>query len=702
MPGYKPPSSKDIPFKFTDTGYAKPTYNPTNADFSPEYTTADLKSAIQVMGIYQESTYTYKKHCPTYVVGYSPYGVQILKGPCVYGGIRDLGIFIEGKAKDQGKSDLGAFLKRIQGQESYDLSVLIKVYEHLNLSAHIHGFDVRYLSAIIRTHPPENLIAHLNVFQRTHTDLPSNIYGWQASDLHAYLTGVVFENIPASVYGIPPRNLPAYLKVWPEDYLYASVYGWAKLDLAARIHGKPYRELGAYIGAHPWVNVTARIKGWARRVAADLSGYITAFQYRELSAYIYSYEFKNLIVVIYPIPYVPLQGIIHGWQEAYLPAILNGKDYPYNLTASVIATGGLKNLSANIKSYTDIGIHRDLSISIHSWETTDLSSYVYVETEGILYASLFVNGASRDISASIRPKMIRLTTVLGMITLNSRDISAMINVSCLYSKFSNLSAYIKNVYKGDIGGYIRGLANYLTLDIGASTGPRLTGKTLDKLPITITVKGIGAQTYDRFPIHFKLFESALNLGANIVGTAAYLDLGSTIQPVYITNYSFKHYKNKEKVYKPRKFGRGLELSKVVEFTFRDAVKEYVYLSQGDKAFALNFLEKWVMNVKGFSPINKRLGTKRKLFRAAVLYDIRKYKDMDEAVRDMIEFVTWEPQVDLGAKINLIHNSMFKSLNANISARYIKSDQTLISASIESNIPYPVVVANEQAGIDIVE
>lgn len=699
MAGYKPPSSKVMPFKFTDSGYTKPIYTLAGSN---HHSASDLKSAIQVLGIYQESTYTYKKHCPTYVVGYSSYGVQILKGPCVYGGIRDLGVFIDVKQKRQGHADLGAFLKRIQGQGSYDLGALIKSYENLNLGANIRGLDLRNLSAVIKTHSPENLSAHLNIFQHTYIDLPSNVYGWQASDLHAYLTGVVFEDLPASIYGIPPRNLPAYLKVWPEDYLYASVHGWNKLDLSAIIHGKPYRDLGAYIGAHPWVNIAARIKGWMREAAADLSGYIRAFQHRELPAYIFSYEFKTIGAIIYPIPYVPLQGIIHGWQEAYLAAVLNGKDYPYNLTASIIGSGGLKNLSANIKSYVDLAVHRDLPVLIHSWKTVDLSSYIYVETAGILYASLFVSGASRDISASIRPKMIRLTTVLGMITLNSRDISAMINVSCLYSKFSNLSAYIKTVFKGDIGGYIRGIKDYSVSTIGASTGHRLVGKTLDRLPFTITVKSVGAQTYDKLLIHFKLFKSAFNLEANIVGTPEYLDLGAAIQPKYIRRYSFKYQKSREKVYKPREVERGLELSKVVEFTFRDAVKEYVYISQGNKAFALDFLEKWVMNVKGYSPINKRLGTKRRLFRAAVLYDIRKYKDIDEAVRDMIEFVTWEPQADLGATINLIHNSMFKILSANISAKYIKSDETLISASIESNIPYPIVVANEQGGIDIVE
>jgi len=702
MAGYIPPNSKGIPFKFTESGYAKPTYNPTKADFHPDYSISELKSAIQVLGIYQESTYSYKKYCPTYVVGYTSYGVQIIKGTCVYGGIRDLGAYIGIKQKQQGYTDLGAWLKQIQGQDSHDLAAIIKSYENLNLGANIHGFDVRYLSAVIKMHPPENLTAFVNIFQRDYRDLPASIYGWQAADLQAYVTGVVYENLPASVYGIPPRDLPAYLKVWPERYLYATIHGWNKLDLSAHIHGKPYSDLSAYIGAHPWVNLTARIKGWVREASEGLAAYIRAFQYRDLPAYIFSYEFKNLATTIYPIPSVQLQGIIHGWQEAYLGAILNGKDYPYNITAFINGVGGLKNLSANIKSYVDLAVNRDLSANLHSWQQTDLAAYVYVEVSGILYASLTVSGASGNINASIRPKMIRLTTVLGMITLNSRDISAMINVSCLYSKFSDISAYIKTVFKDDIGGYIKGLKDYAVSSIGASTGTRLVGKTIDRLPFTITVKAVGAQTYDKLPIYFKLFESALNLGANIIGTPLYLDLGAAIQAVYIRRYNFKHQKSREKVYKPRGFNTGLELSKVVEFTFRDAVKEYIYISQGDKAFALDFLDKWVMNVKGFSPINKRLGTKRRLFRAAVLYDIRKYTDIDEAVRDMIEFVTWEPQADLGATMNLIHNSMFKILSANIKAKYIKSDENIIGASIDGNIPYSLAVSYDDDGVEIIE
>jgi len=53
--------------------------------------TGDISAAITALenGPYQDETYTYLKRCECYIVGYGVYGVQILKGRCYYGGIRD-------------------------------------------------------------------------------------------------------------------------------------------------------------------------------------------------------------------------------------------------------------------------------------------------------------------------------------------------------------------------------------------------------------------------------------------------------------------------------------------------------------------------------------------------------------------------------------------------------------------------------------
>jgi len=702
MAGYTPPDGTGIPFRFTDAGYVKPTYNPTNADFHPEYTTSDLKAAIQVMGIYQESTYTYKKSCPTYVVGYSAYGVQILKGPCVYGGIRDLGAFIDVKQKEQGSGDITAFLKPLKAsQVPFDLAAFIKSYEQLDLPAFIHGFEERNISAVIDTHPPSNIKAYVHVFQRAPEDLPASLYGWQAADLRALLEGLIPKDLPASVYGIPPRNLPAYLKVWPEDYLYANIHGWGVLDLHAYIKGKPYSDLGGFIGVHPWVNLTARLKGWVRVAEKDLSAYIRAFHYRYLSAYVFSYEFKHLGALIIPIPYVPLQGIIHGWQEAYLSAILIGKDYPYNLKASINGVGGFKDLFAYAKATLAINEHLDLAANIHPWEIRDLTASLIIPPYGRLSASIIPVGYG-NLAASIFPKMIKLTTILGLVTLDNKDLQAMINVSCGYSMFKNLLASVRVAYKGDIGAYVKGFKFYSTKDLFAKLGRTIVGNTLDKLPINVIIKNSSAMAYDSLPIYLDLFRGSGTLPAYIFGSKPTSDLSASITPARLTSYEFNYVKSKEKVYKRRSaMDRFLDLNKVVEFSFRDIVKEYIYLSAGNKTFAAEFLDKWAMGVKGYDPKNIRLGTKRKLFRAATLYDIRKYKSIDEAVRDMIEFVSWEASSDLNAVINLDFHSDTVMLGAVISPIHIVSTESVLGATITGQTEYSVIVGYEDT-VDLIK
>ena len=701
MAGYQPPNGTGIPFKFTDAGYVKPTYNPTEADFHPEYRTSDLKAAIQVMGIYQESTYTYKKSCPTYVVGYSNYGVQILKGPCVYGGIRDLGAFIEVKQKAQGSADLSAYLKQLLASEvPVDLPAFIKSYEHLNLPARIHGYEVRNISAIIDTHLPSNILAYLKVFQREPKDLPASVYGWQVADLRALLEGLVPKDLPANVYGIPPKDLPAYLKVWPEDYLYATVHGWGILDLAAYIKGKPYSDLGGYIGAHPWINLPARLKGWVREAHLDLPAYIRAFQYKYLPAYIFAYEIKDLPATIIPIPYVPLYAKIHGWQEAYLGATLNGQDYPYQIKAFINATGGFKDLGAYAHPVIAAKEYRDLPGTLSGWQLYNLKATIVTDYHAQLSASVYPDGFG-NLTASIFPKMIRLTTLLKVITLNHTDLSAMINVSCIFSNFANLTASLKTVFKAELGGYITAIHTPEQFDLGASIGHTLVADTLDKISLRIKIESADATTYDIIPVYFNLFSGVSDLPAEIQCVPYNTDLNAEIYAVYLRQYSFKYQKLREKIYKPVDYDKRLELTKVVEFSLKDAVKEYIYLSTASKAYAAGFFDKWIIQAAAFNPENRLTGKKRKLFRAANLYDLKHYKNIDEAVRDIIEFVSWEPTADLTATINLIHNSMSVNLRSVIHPVYITSTSELLSASVNGTTATEIVVGYDD-GVELIK
>jgi len=693
MSDYTPPDSTSLPFEFTKSGYSPPA-GFINADFKSQYTTSDLKAAIQVMGIYQESTYTYKKSCPTYVVGYSAYGVQILKGPCVYGGIRDLGAFIEVEQKQQGSTDLPAFLKPLKAsQVTADLQALIKSYEHSDLPAVIHGFAHRDISAFIDTHPPSDIAAYVRVFQRAPKDLPASVHGWLTADLPAVLEGLITRDLPASLYGVPPKDLPAYLKVWPEDYLYANIRGWSTLDLTAYIKGKPYSDLGGSIGAHPWVDLPARLKGWVREAHLDLPAFIRAFQYKYLPAYIFAYEIKDLPATLTPIPYVPLYARIHGWQEADLGAILNGLDYPYQIKAYINATGGFRNLGAFTQAVIATRVFGDLTGSLHSWDNSNLSAIVVTDYHATLPASIYPDGFG-NLTASIFPKMIRLTTLLKVITLNTSDLTAMINTSCIFSGFSNLQAVLKSVFKAELGGYITAIHTPSHLDLGASIGQTLVCNTLDKISLKVTISASTAKVYDILPVYFNLFSAAKDLSAGIVCEPERKDLSASIYAVYLRQYVFKYQKLREKIYKPVNYEKDLELTKVVEFSLKDAIKEYVYLSTANKAYAAGFFDKWLLQAKAYDPENRRNKTKRRLFRAMTLYNISKYRDIDEAIRDIIETVSCEASSDISAMINMVHNSMSVQLPSVINSVHITSTNTLLSASINGTTDYSVVVGYE--------
>jgi len=702
MPGYNPPDSKAIPFKFTKTGYAKPTYNPTDIDFHPEYSVSDLKAAIQVMGIYQESTYTYKKYCPTYVIGYSAYGVQILKGRCVYGGIRDLGARISIKGAEHGVADLSAFLKQLKASKvPFDLSAFIKVYEHLDLPSYIRGYAVSIINATIGSDLPRDLGGYINIFVSGQKDLSANVYGWQALNLNATLAGLLLKNLPSSLYPVPPKNLNAYLKVWPERYLYALIHGWNSLNLAAYIKGKPYADLSSYIGTHVWINLGSLVKGWVREAKRNLSAYIVAFQFRYLPAYIFSYEIKNLGGYIHSISPIRLPAKIHGWQEAYLTASLYGKDYPYQLKAYINGSGGFKDLIAYARPVVASKEFKNLPSSTYGWDKLDLKAYVFIDSYSVLSAKIFPAGFG-NLPASIFPKMIRLTSILKMITLNNYDLSAMINVSCIFSKFSNLSAYISSVFKSDLGGYLRGIKDLTPVDLSASVGETLTRVVLDKLPLTIRIKSDAAKVYDILPVYFTLFNGISDMSANLTPIPMHTDLSAKVYSVYLRNYVFEHQKNKERVYKPSVADPNrLLLSKVVEFSLKDAVKEYVYLSTADKVFAAGFFDKWLLQATAYSPENLLTGKKRRLFRAAALHNLSKYRLIDDAVRSIIEFVTWEASSDLNAVINLNHKSMLAQLKAQIVPKYVKSAQTSIGAFILGQAPYSTVVGYDSDGIEIV-
>jgi len=708
---YDPPESNNIPFRFTEGGYAAPNFNELAYTFGVKQGIHDLSAAINVMGTYQTTTYTYLKYCPTYVVGYTQNGVQILKGRCIYGGVRDLGTSIFAYSQTL-TSDLGAFVRVSQlGQDDLGGYIRPTINDYRDLSgslrprykgeedlpASLQGFEQRDLAAQIDLHSPSDLSAYLNVRSRDYRDLPTYLRGWQASDLPANLTALVYRDLPASLNVIEPADLPAYLKVWPQSILPAYIRGWGQLDLGASIQAMHYRDLPATIGAHLWRDLGARIKGYGREVPRDLPASIRGFDYEDLSATLRATYIEDLPGYLFPIQPVDIRARIHGFDIRDLPASLNVLAYPYDLPASINLIGGLGNLTANIGGFYGATVSRDLPARVQGLMPRYLSAYISGEPAGFLSASITPVGYASNLHAEIYPKMIRLSTIVNIPTMEHLDLTAVVNISCFNSASRNLPAYIYTLYKSDLGAYIKGkLGAINSQNLSASIGYADSYVNIDKLPLSINIKPSDYTEMDTFHIYMRLYKLSTSLPAYIYGQLYDRSLSANIfgEPAYASAIG-----TSPNIFRAINFKYNglIENYEMVELAFKTIVKDYIYSSAGDAAWKKTRAEKWRLSVKSFVPPILSLQIARKLHKAFTLYDLRRYTDIDSAVRAAIDYVTYYPQANLSASINYM--GTHRSLSAMVYGRGIQSGHDNFPATITAVKPKAVVgFANDTINI----
>lgn len=709
---YNPPDNTSIPFRFTESGYVAPNFNDLAYVFGVKQAASDLAAAVNVLGKYQTSTYTYLKYCPTYVVGYTQYGVQILQGRCIYGGIRDLGasLTVIGRQIDTrdlsafvrvtqtGTDDLGGYIKATT-QDDSDLGGILKprYREQVDLPASLEGFVQRDLTAEIDLHSPADLAAFLNVRSSTYRDLPAYLRGWQASDLTADLRAVLYDDLPASIDIIEPSDLPAYLKVWPQSILPAYIRGWGSLDLGAQIQAMRYRDLPATIGAHLWRDLGAKLKGFGREVPADLPAHIKGFSYADLPAILRATYLADLPGYLFPVQPRDIRGIIHGWDIRYLPASINVTAYPYDLPASINLVGGLGDLTADINGFYGASISKNLPASTYGLAARVLSANINGEWTPMLSASINPVGYASNLHAEIHPKMVRLTTIINIPTMEHLDLSAVMNISCFASASRNLSAYLYTLYKGDLPAYIKGrLGAINNRDMSASVGYADSFVHTDKLPLSINISPSDYKEMDKFHIYMRLYKLSAVLPAYIYGKLYDRSLTASIngEPLYASTL-----RTSQNIFKGINFKYNglIENYEMVELAFKTIVKDYIYSSGGDTAWKKTRSEKWRLSVKSFVPPNLSLQIERKLHKAFTLYDLRRYTDVDSAVKAAIDYVLSYPQADLSAWITSL--GTHQNLSAMVYGRGIQEGYDSIPASIIAIRPTPVVgFANDTINI----
>lgn len=686
MAGYTPPPKSNIPFNFDTGGYQSPDFNNISINFDTgaiQQQMANLRAAINVMPTYQDQAYTFLRYCEQYIVGYSQYGVQIIKGKCHYGGIRDLGV-------------------RLGGDYPRDLPAFLRGVVYANLPAEIIGLETTGtldLGGIIDTHPPEDLGAIIDLHDPE--NLGGYIRGFAYKGLPATLNIVYARSLPATIGGHLPGDLPAYLKVWPQEDLPGDIHGWQEEDLTGEVNIIARQNLPAIIETHRPRNIRAWIKGWVREATYDLGAFVHSFALDDLGAFIRATEMAQLPGYLNPVPPRNLSAFIHGWQELDLGATIDGADYPWNLPASINVTGGFDNLPAEITSKAFVALPTDLRAYILVTQgVTDLTAAMSVQQARNLGAYIDPGQDIGNLAAEIYPKRIRLTGILNVVTMEHKDLSATISIPCFYSDLRDLTAYIRPVYQANLSASIYGKGYvYATKDLGASFGYAANTMVQDRLTVNIFIKPLGYRTEDKFVVNFNILRGGLSLAAAISGHQPPKDLPASIFGVDIRPYDFENWKGRERVFETN-YTQELQDYQDVSIWFSTIVKDYFYSSYSDVVAKVDRTTHFVTKVASYFSPETSARLRKKLHKVKYLYDMRSFDTIDEAMRYAIWYVTTTPTAELGAYINSIAPRGDQDLTARIGAkRHFSTDNNLTSyINGKATHDYDVVVGYADDGV----
>jgi hypothetical protein len=666
MASYTPPKINEIPFTFTSGGYEKPDFS--KVAFSYKEIKSDLSSltaAINVLQLYQKTTYTYVKDCRTIIVGYTENGVQTITLPCRYGGIRDLGGYLYGNPVS---SDLGAYIKVISTmgnlnalirgtiKQSYDIKAYIKSlrfglsdlpafllgnYIKVDLKAYLNIISTQDLNAFLNPswwHLYKNLPSYIKPTIQQHYNLGSIVNIIEIKNLDAFLTGDWWHGI---------KDLISNLMVFQSGYK----------DFNITLHSWDLKDLRAIID---------------QIYSKDLNAYILSTLHLDLSAFLFPIVSKNL------------RATLQGFDYLNLPAFLLGVYGPNDLRAFIQGIPGV-DLKARIMSYLALGTTRDLKAKLESYFVYDLIAYVYGGNILNLNAYLKASGEYADLYAWIFPKLLHVKRTYNISLMNITNLGAIINSSCFSTSFSDLNvklyAYASKVlnaylnagesYGGDLCAKIN-VTDIMVedkLDVSFFVNKNYTTLHID---VSNKAAGLVFDTLDVFYSH-NIYRNSRTLQAYLMSTrfrSTSTNLTATIKCVtdaYYTSQSMLDNSHlRLGVYKLQ--NTRLDWRREIEILFKSQAKNYGYVEGTHKAYRLDASKHWIIGIEGFDYV-PGIGVERGKVKQRYLFDLRKYKDIDAAIRDAIERVSVLKSSTLKISINgVISTWPYKDLNTYLYSR----------------------------------
>lgn len=770
----------------------------------------DLNSVISILGIYQNNTYTYLKGCPTIVVGYANWGVQTLKLPCIYGGIRDIGaylkaeppnvdllsyIFASGKYINLGTfirpkirqvNDLRGIMKAFTRADT-DLVSIVKQWakNDYDLNKIIHGYDTLNLQFILKSwkrNNTKNLNYLLKGWSRENSlDVKSTLRSWLINNTFDYkstIRPIVKSNISnlnsnlriwylnnsVSLKGYLKQNFNDYLDIY--SYLkqnYTSYFDYKtilkgfyreqtqNLQKAIRASFKSYITIPSYIKQtfastkdisfylkdyHPSIlNLINSLHGWQE---FNLNNRITAFHTFDLKGRISVLFNYDLLSILYPVVSVDLRSYITNYHKKDLFSIIGGSYGPGDILSSISPVAPV-NLHSIIKSLKEIRVIKDLKSIISSYKTVDLSSYISTIQGFDLGSLLVAKGSFINLFSRIIPKVVFVKRFIPIELLDHLDLKAIINFACFGSEYRVLYSNITAVQKRDLISLIFGWNGSNIVDLGSNINDKPI-QVINTIPITsyrndtpistslnISVDKNNMLVYNKIPVNFgtnrtgvlssgmvtttninvnvnkdnilvyntipinagkygfKSLISYISVKSDTIVDSRVSNLSSFIQPVINAGYNSSPYAL------PQFIGRETVINidnnrynfeRDIEFKFKEYVHQYFYVSGEQKVYKFNKSDRWVLRIQGFEYLTDKRVEKGKVL-SKYIFNLSKYKTIDDAIVDMIDRVSMFRRFDLNS--NITSSGQFSNLNIRLKVKSnFKSYKTLHSEIIVQN------------------
>ncbi len=627
MPNYNPPSMRNIPFSFGTGGYQKPDFSsvPFRFGLRPSYQqTADLQAAINVIG------QDYLKECPTIIVGYGPYGPQILQLPCIYAGIRNLGAILQTVSPNV---DLPAYLNAVANFKDLNGYIKIVTEENKDLPASTYGIPPVDLPAVILVNRIRNLGVYITGgWPQSQKDLSAYTYGIPPSDLQARIDAVGPVDLPAiisgfaigilsaSITGMSYRNLNALLQPLRVKYLQAIINSIDPIDLSASIHGWATKDLPTYLnGVYGPYDIQAALIAIPPK---DLSAYIRGYKGIkipfDLRAVVESYYAGNL------------QGIINIISAVDLLAYLNPTGQSSDLGGSIVpriialrkalqvSLLEHKNLIAMINFQCFSSGYSDLSAYTYALMKKDMRAYIVGVGPGANFADLgsYINVDDYRVQDAhiidIFSSPSKYTRLKVKFFVDSRSDDKYVRLK--------LNMSIKDSY------IVFDTHDVLFTSFPAPSGPAFSGTY--NITSSITSISVASSLADlRSYIKIVEFGVAANLGASLtpVFDANYTELLPLIAP-----------KTHEVVINLERFEE--QWRKFVEIMFDNTGEgdyHYFYVSGSQKTYRVERDRHWTLWVKSYIEDDESI-IDRRAVRDKYIFNLSNYSTIDEAVRDMID------------------------------------------------------------------